>query len=479
MVAVAGKPSAAWDDGALDRILGAACELAGADHGVLSVFGPDGIGIVHRSVLGEAAPAWRSVDVPIHGRDGIVGILSLSSGTGFSSDDERSVKTSALAAGVVIDNARWHADTERRRRWYEVTAEITQLMLGPFEPQQALQLIARRAREVSGSRIGVVMLSAEDELIIEAVDGPDEFQAYVGRPVILPMLYDVMRGDRQVLIEDIVDVARKSGRIDEIPEVRSLGRTVLAPLPAGTHVTGGLLLVSAERGAVLEVSEGPDLVKMFASQATLALDRAQAQRDQSMIAVLSDRDRIARDLHDLVIQRLFATGLQLQGMQSMVLPEGQERITRAVEDIDATIRDLRAAIFELHHQPRRRSLRADVQTLVEEYAGPLGFRPVLKCSGPLDLAVPAAARPQILAAIRESLSNVVRHAQASAVTVEVTVAEGEVVTRVSDDGVGFTLGEQQSGLRNLRERAESLGGAVRLERRQPHGTTLELRAPLT
>lgn len=479
MVAVGGKPNGAWDDGALDRILVAACELVGADNGALSVFGPDGTGIVHRSIHGDTAPAAHSIDVPIHGRDGVVGNLSLSGGTEIGPDDERAVTAIALAAGVVIDNVWWHADTERRRRWYEVTAEVTRLTLGPFEPQEALQLIAQRAREVSGSRLGVVMLSRQDELVIEAVDGPDEFHRYVGRPVVLPILYDVMRGDRQVLIEDIAEVAKQSGRIDEIPEAASLGRTVLAPLPAGTQLTGGLLLVAAERGAVLEVSEGTDLVRMFASQATLALDRAQAQRDQLMIAVLSDRDRIARDLHDLVIQRLFATGLQLQGMQSMVQPEERARLTRAVEDIDATIRDLRAAIFELHHQPRRRSLRADVQTLVEEYAGALGFPPELTCTGPLDVAVPAAVRPQILAAIRESLSNVVRHARASAVSVEVTVAAGEVVTRVSDDGVGFTPGQRQSGLHNLRERAEALGGAVRLERRQPHGTILELRAPLT
>ena len=121
---------------------------------------------------------------------------------------------------------------------------------------------------------------------------------------------------------------------------------------------------------------------MFANQATLALDRAQAQRDQSVLAVLEDRDRIARDLHDLVIQRLFATGLQLQGMQRMVQPDVQERISRAVEDIDTTIRDLRAAIFELHHQPEQSSLRADVQALVAEYAEPLGFRPRLVCDGP-------------------------------------------------------------------------------------------------
>jgi signal transduction histidine kinase len=250
----------------------------------------------------------------------------------------------------------------------------------------------------------------------------------------------------------------------------------MAPLPAGTHVTGGLLLVAAERGAVLE--EGTDLVQMFADQATLALDRAQALRDQSMIAVLEDRDRIARDLHDLVIQRLFATGLQLQGMRRMVTADVQERIGRAVEDIDATIRDLRAAIYELHHQPGHRSLRADIQSLVEEYAEPLGFRPRLHCAGPLDSAVPVTVRPQILAAIREALSNVVRHAEAREVSVDVTVAGGEVVTRVADDGIGLVTGDRQSGLRNLRERAETLGGTVLLEANRPRGTVLELRAPL-
>jgi signal transduction histidine kinase len=217
---------------------------------------------------------------------------------------------------------------------------------------------------------------------------------------------------------------------------------------------------------------------MFANQATLALDRAQAQRDQSVLAVLEDRDRIARDLHDLVIQRLFATGLQLQGMHRMVRPEGQERLTRAVEDIDATIRDLRAAIFELHSQPGKPSLRTDIQTLVDEYAAALGFRPSFVCTGPIDSTVPASVRPQIIAAVRESLSNVVRHAQASSVRVEITVAGGEVSARISDDGIGISSTDRRSGLRNLEERAAALGGAVRLEPNQPHGTVLELRAPL-
>jgi signal transduction histidine kinase len=509
----------------LDRIITAACELVEARYGALGVLGPDGKRMVRFVTYGvtedETAaigplpeghgllglliehpvplrlrdvtahpqsfgfpphhPAMKSfLGVPIRSREHVYGNLYLTEkadGADFTEEDQHAVTALAAAAGVVIDNARLYADTERRRRWYEVTAEITQLMLGDFAPEDALRLIARRAREVSGSRIGVVMLSSDDDLVIEAIDGPEEFQQYVGRrvPGDLPVLGDVVHGGRQVVIEDLAQVAKDSGRLVDVPEIESLGRSVMAPLPAGTHVTGGLLLVAAEHGAVLE---GTDLVRMFASQATLAVDRAQAQRDQSMIAVLEDRDRIARDLHDLVIQRLFATGLQLQGMHRMVAADVQERIGRAVEDIDATIRDLRAAIFALHHQPGHRSLRADVQALVAEYADSLGFRPRLTCEGPLDTAVPVTVRPQILAAIRESLSNVVRHAEATAVTVEVTVAGGEVVARVTDNGIGLEPGHRQSGLRNLRERAQTLGGAVRLQPNQPTGTILELRAPL-
>jgi two-component system, NarL family, sensor histidine kinase DevS len=217
---------------------------------------------------------------------------------------------------------------------------------------------------------------------------------------------------------------------------------------------------------------------MSAAHTTPVLDRAQAQRDHAMVAVLEDRDRIARDLHDLVIQRLFATGLQLQAIRRMVDAEAHERLGGAIADIDATIRDLRAAIFELHHRPSRRSLRADIQALVAEYAETLGFRPGLTFTGPLDAVVPVSVRPQILAAIRESLSNVVRHAGATEVTVEVTATPIEVIARVTDNGVGLSGTDHQSGLRNLQDRAEALGGAVRLQRKEPQGTVLELRAPL-
>ncbi|GAB2605050.1 GAF domain-containing sensor histidine kinase [Kribbella endophytica] len=512
----------------LDRIVTAACKLVGARYGALGVVGPDGKRlsrfITHgvnaeqiaaigpypegHGILGHLIehpeplrltdlsqhprsfgfppnhpPMNSFLGVPIRTRDYVFGNLYLTEKpdhADFTEDDERTVTALAVAAGVVIDNARLYADTERRRRWHEVTAEITQLMLGEFDPQDALQLIATRAREVSGSLVGAVLLRADDHLVIEALDGPAPFQRFLGRAIPLdqPGLTDILEGDQQVVIEDLAEVFKDHGRLTDAPELENLGRTMLAPLPAGTGTTGGVLVVAAAAGATLAVTPGTDLVRMFANQATLALDRAQAQRDQSVIAVLEDRDRIARDLHDLVIQRLFATGLQLQGMQRMVQPDVQQRISRAVEDIDTTIRDLRAAIFELHHQPEQSSLRADVHALVAEYAEPLGFRPRLVCDGPLDTAVPATARPQIIAAIRESLSNVVRHARATNVLVEVTVTADEVVARVTDDGVGISGSSRQSGLRNLRERAEALGGAVQLTPNEPHGTVLELRAPL-
>ena len=513
----------------LDRIVTAACELAGARYGALGVVGPDGKRLVRFITHGVSAediaaigpypeghgilgllidhptplrltdlarhprsfgfpanhpPMSSFLGVPIRTRDHAFGNLYLTEkadGAQFTEEDERAVTALAVAAGVVIDNARLYADTERRRRWHEVTAEITQHLLGDFDPQETLQLIATRAREVSGSVLGAILLLDDGELVIEAVDGPASFRTYLGRrmPADRPVLGDVLHGHEQVVIEDLSELAKETGRLADFPEFGELGRTILAPLPAGDASTGGILVVAAQRGAVLEVTVGTDLVRMFANQATLALDRAQAQQSRSVLAVLEDRDRIARDLHDLVIQRLFATGLQLQGMHRMVRPEVQERISQAVEDIDATIRDLRAAIFELHSQPGRPSLRSDLKTLVDEYTSALGFRPELVCTGPVDSVIPAIVRPQLIAAVRESLSNVVRHAQASAVKVEIEVTGTEITARISDDGVGIASVDRRSGLRNLEERAAALGGAVRLESNQPHGTVLELRAPLT
>ncbi|MFG1912329.1 GAF domain-containing protein [Kribbella sp. NPDC048928] len=512
----------------LDRIVGTACELADSRYGALGVVGPDGKRLVRfithgvsddeiaaigpypegHGILGlliehpepirmhdlaehprsygfpsNHPPMKSFLGVPIRTREHVYGNLYLTEKTGgadFTEDDERTVTALAAAAGVVIDNARLYADTEQRRRSHEVTAEITQLMLGEFDADQALQLIAQRCREISRAQVSGVLITDGDELVVRAIDGPADYGRYVGRrlPAGLPVLGQVVPNDGQVIVlEDLAQVLKDSGGLTDFPEGSALGRTTIAPLPAGGAGTGGFVVVALEQGASNRVTEGADLVRMFAGQATLALERAQAQRDRDALAVLEDRDRIARDLHDLVIQRLFATGLQLQGMHRLARPEHQDRLSRAVDDIDTTIHDLRAAIFELQHGPESTSLRGDLQTMVSEYAEALGFRPRLTCTGPVDTAVPAEIRPQLLAAVRESLSNVVRHAHASQATVEVTVGSGVVVTRVADDGVGIGATNRRSGLRNLAERAEALGGTLSIINNDPHGTVVELTAP--
>ncbi|HEY3560589.1 MAG TPA: GAF domain-containing protein [Kribbella sp.] len=512
----------------LDRIVSAACELADSRYGALGVVGPDGKRLIRfithgvnadeiaaigpypegHGILGlliehpepirlhdlaehprsygfpsNHPPMKSFLGVPIRTREHAFGNLYLTEKTGgadFTEDDERTVTALAAAAGVVIDNARLYADTEQRRRSHEVTAEITQLMLGEFDADQALQLIARRSREISNAQVSAVLIAEDNELVVRAIDGPAGYGRYVGLrlPADLPILGRVVSDDGQVVvIEDLAQVLKDAGGLTEFPEGAALGRTTIAPLPAGGTDTGGLLVVALEQGANGRMAEGADLVRMFAGQATLALERAQAQRDRDALAVLEDRDRIARDLHDLVIQRLFATGLQLQGMHRLARPEHQERLSRAVEDIDTTIHDLRAAIFELQQAPGSSSLRGELQALVIEYAEALGFRPQLTCTGPVDTGVPATVRPHILAAVRESLSNVVRHAEASRAHVEVTAGSGRVVARISDDGRGIGSSTRRSGLRNLTERALAVGGTVRISDNNPHGTIVEFTAP--
>jgi signal transduction histidine kinase len=512
----------------LERIVAAACSLVNARYGALGVLRtdrkrlarfithgispdqiaeigpyPEGHGILgllienpeplrlrdlseHPRSYGFPAnhPAMKTfLGVPVRTGDRVYGNLYLTEKAGgeeFTADDERVVLALAAAAGVLIDNARLYADTERRRRWHEATGEITQFMLGDFDAQDGLDLVVRKAREVSESRVGAIFLATDGELVLTALDAPAEFHRYLGRrfPAELPIFADLLAGRQRVVIEDLAELVTDSGQSEQLPELESLGRTIMVPLPPGNDHAGGALIVAADRAAVLGVTPGTDLLEMFANQTTLALDRAQARRDLAMLAILGDRDRIARDLHDLVIQRLFAVGLQLQGMQRTLDATAQARVTRAVEDIDATIQDLRNAIFELHRDPEDASLRASVAALVDEYVEPLGFRPRLVFSGPVDTVVPVKVRPQILATLREALSNVVRHARASQVEVQLSVSGQAATLRIADDGVGIATTERRSGLRNVTERAASLDGTLEICPNQPHGTVLELRCPV-
>ena len=224
------------------------------------------------------------------------------------------------------------------------------------------------------------------------------------------------------------------------------------------------------------------MVGTFAAQAGIALELAHRRRDAERLSLYEDRDRIARDLHDHAIQRLYATGMALEGTVPMIgKPEVEARVRKSVNAMDATIKDIRAAIFalETRTEDEQPYLREAVVGLIDEMTAPAGFAPSLRLGGKLNDQVSPEAGEEMLTALREALSNAARHAQASQIDVSVDVdADGCLILRVSDDGIGVAEGGRRSGLRNLQTRAEKLGGEFRLgPGPSGTGTTLIWRVP--
>ena len=504
----------------LERIVNAACQLAGARYGALGVIGPDrqlvdfitcGISEEQRAAIGDLPtgrgvlglliedprpvrvadvtnhpkshgfppghPPMRSfLGVPIHIRDQVYGNLYLAEKQGsseFSEDDEAMMVALAASAGVAIENARLFAEANRRERWLAATAEITNLLLGQVQRTAALQLVARWARQVSEAALAMVLLYDEesDALTVEVVDGEDTDELLGARMRAADTSFAAVVTERRHLgVESL-------GKAASWPAPVPTGPAVLEPLAAG-NTLHGVLVVAHGANPLRHTDEDLPMLTTFAGQAALALERAQAQEEREMIVVLEDRERIARDLHDVVIQRLFATGLQLQTAARLSnRPEVTNRIVGAVDDLDTTIRDIRTAIFELR-TPANAGLRTELRGLVDAAAESLGFRPELTMDGPLDSAVGDELRPDLLAVVRETLSNVVRHANASAVQVGIAARDGWLTVNVHDNGVGPDGAEERGGLVNLRERADGHGGSFALTPGNPGGTAVNWSIPL-
>jgi len=506
----------------LQRIVESACALAGARYGALGVISPDlqlsdfithGIDPETHAAIGDLPrgrgvlgllitdpqpvrmpditqhprsygfppnhpPMHSFLGVPVRTRDQIYGNLYLAEKQGaaqFTDDDEEIMVALAAAAGVAIDNARLFALAKRRERWLSAAAEITGVLLGTVQRTEALRLIARRAREITEADLVLVLLYNEtaDQLTIEVADGTDPASAkLVGAvvPADNATLESLSQG-RQVVVDDLRAAADWPGPVPD-------GPAMATPLGAGGTLHG-VLTVAHNAGRQDHPSDEVTMLSNFAGQAALALERAQAQEERELLVVLEDRERIARDLHDVVIQRLFATGMQLQGIAPHALrPDAVKRINATVDDLDATIRDIRRSIFELR-APIGKTLRTEVGDALEAAAEALGFRPTLDVSGPVDSAVPDDVVPEILAVVREALSNVARHAQAKAVRVSVRATGDEVVVCVQDDGVGTDPARARGGLVNLDERALDLGGSFEVGPGEDGGTTIVWRVPLT
>ncbi len=419
-------------------------------------------------------PMTTFLGVPVRIRGTVFGNLYLTEKAGgepFTEQDEQLVEALARAAGYVIENARAYGLSERRRQWLEASAVLTETLQPPIELEDARRAITEMARAVSRVR-ATALLSREGDT--GDADAPDTAQ----RATVLAVSCDPEDAE-------LVDAALASIALESYPsgadtvafQGEVLGATVI-PLRAHLARAGALV-------AIFDTATGPpgvedqELLASFADQAGLALDRAQAVVDREELAVISDRERIARDLHDVVIQRLFATGLQLQGVASVAGDsEIGTRLGLAVDDLDLTIKAIRGTIFELQHR-QDDSLRAEVRALVRDYVPVLGFTPTVLTSGPVDTAVPAEVRGQLLPVLREAVSNVARHAHAEHAQVEVHVSATELRLSVSDDGTGLSEDRSESGLRNVRRRAVGLGGSVELSSNKTRGTTLVWRVPIS
>ena len=516
----------------LQRITDAACSLANARYGALGVLGPDGevlaefithgvtdeeraaigpppsghgvLGVLikepqpirlphigdHPQSYGFPAnhpPMESFLGDPVRVHDHVYGNLYLTEKVGadeFTELDEQIMVALAAAAGVAIDNARLYELTDRRRQWLQATQEITQVLLGEVDRTEALRLIARKAREVSGCDVAALLLAdgrqdAMPSLILEVVEGIDATEIEGERILLEPgLLAETLADDSPVIVDDLAaEVGRGRSRMPA-ELAADLAYAVLVPL---SSPTGSGVLLAAQRRDATQLVTGFDveLISTFANQTALALERVRAQQDRALVAVLEDRDRIARDLHDLVIQRLFASGLQVQGALELIgRPDVRQTLTKVTDDLDSTIRDIRATIFELQHRADRSDLRADIRGLAKEYTATFGFAPIVDLLGPVDSAVPTELRPEVLAVVREALSNAARHAHATEVQVEVDVREGILRITIGDDGIGIGETTRRSGLRNLRERAEAHDGRLEVRPNEPHGTILQWMVPL-
>lgn len=514
-------------DGVLARIVEVACGLVGAQYAALGVLGfgperrlrtfihhgmttsqvheigdlPTGLGLLGQIIdrpeplrlhdiaehpashgFPENHPPMSSfLGVPVRIRDRVFGNLYLTEKAGggdFTEQDERIAVALASAAGVAIENARLYEEAARRERWLAATAEITGLLSGSATGEQALQAVTDRAREVSDADVAWIVAGDDDEhLSVQVVSGARvDMESLAAISLDASLAREVVRTGLPISVEHLPSDAR-SAAADTLDGWSELGPAIIVPLRNAAGVAGALALAWQLRNVDRFHAVDPALPASFAEQAALALQVSRAREDQQRLAVLEDRDRIGRDLHDLVIQRLFAVGLSLQGASRLAeRPDVTGRLNTAVDDLDDTIRDIRRSIFALGSFHDAADIQAEVTRMVDRAATTLKFRPSLRFDGPVRTRIGSSVAPDILAVLGEVLSNVARHARASTVTVVLSAGE-EISLVVTDDGQGLPKAVDESGLRNIRQRAEGHGGHCEVRSSAQDGTRVQWTIP--
>jgi signal transduction histidine kinase len=393
-------------------------------------------------------PPMRSfLGVPIRIRDEVYGNLYLTDKVGggaFTAEDEELVTALAITAGVAIENARLFEELSRRQRWQEASARITTALLSPDSPDP-LAVVMDEGRR---------LVDADGVTVTSAGGGPNQVQP--GRVLTVPL-----------------SSPRPAPSAD-----------AAAPGGSASGGSGAALTVTRAQDREPFTASDVDLLTHFGEQAALALELGQARADAERVLVLEDRDRIARDMHDHVIGRLFAAGMSAHGLTRWISdPAGRRKLSSHVDDLDAVIRDIRTSIFALDHDPVLAwGLPARVQQVVSEAVGHLGFAPTVHLDSGVDVLAGSATERNLLAVLREALANVARHAGAR--SVEVTLTGGASVDlTVEDDGRGLPQHRRAPtvsgghGLANMADRATTVGGTFSITSREEGGTRMHWTAP--
>jgi signal transduction histidine kinase len=501
----------------LHRIVAASIELVNARYGALGVLGPDdklsrfiyiGIDDATRAKMGHLPqgcgvlgqlitdprplrladisshpasvgfppnhPPMRTfLGAPVRVRDEVYGNLYLTekaSGEEFTAEDEVIVQALAAAAGIAVQNAKLFEEVINRQRRLEAAGEITTALLSGSTTEHVLRLVAEHAMEMSTADAAFILLTPDFELGARAGFGDDEVSELPADDSD-PVVGHVLHTGTPILadIESIED-AKPTG----------FGPALGVPLRCADTVTGAIMVLRRTGGEPFRPDQLP-LLASFADQASIVLELAAKQRAQRQLDVFADRDRIARDLHDHVIQRLFAAGMDLESTQQRSHePEVRQRLQRTVDQLDQTVKEIRTSIFDLHTTPSEAnvSLRRRMLDIIAEVCHGTDLSPSVRISGPLDTAVPPDLAEHASAVVREAVTNAIRHARASELIVSIE-AQDLLLIEVADNGTGVPDTVHRSGLRNLAKRADECNGSFAVRDTLGGGTRLTWTAPLT
>jgi GAF domain-containing protein len=426
-------------------------------------------------------PMTSFLGVPIRIRDEVYGNLYLTDkrgGAAFDEEDETLVTALSAAAGVAIENARLFDEAHRQQQWLTASSEVTRRLLAGAKVDEVLSFVTQQTQEMTAADLVVLALPDADRehLTISHAAGQNAAAAVGLRlPARASISGQVLADGQPITVEDFRHDPRVSRAARETLE---LGPAMLLPLGDADNVRG-VLTVGRAAGAMPLPRAAGQLAMTFAAQAGIALELAERRQDAERLSIYEDRDRIARDLHDQVIQQLYASGMKLQGTIPLITrPLVEERVNSVVDDLDQTITDIRAVIFSLQARGKDlRSLRSNILDVVDQMTEAHGMTSSVQLPDQLDQDVPAEIGEHVLYALREALSNAARHGRARHVDVTVLV-DGKLSLLVRDNGTGIKDNGRRSGLANLAGRAEPYGGTLTVGPASGGGTELCWQVPL-